>query len=404
MKKYFLGFLLFISQFSVAQIIVKGNVSSNKIPLEGAAIYLNNSSIGTTSDSDGNFELTVREGSYDLIISYLGYKTISYPLVTSAYNGPLVFNLNEDDNRLDEIVIRKTVYDNVWRYNLDEFKRTFIGSSSLAKDCEILNPKVLHFEFDSKNVILEAFAKEPLRIKHKSLGYLITYDLVSYKLNQNMVTYLGYTKYETLKGGRSKKRKWNNNRLKAYRGSRVHFFKSLIEKKLKSEGYIVNQFKRKRNPERPSDQEIKSARALIRQTRVIDLNTKKPAPPKSAIDSALSILRKSRLPEFIDYLYKRNVPYEEIFREKEGKTYLTFENYLSIIYTREKEDINYLQNFSREKRAPGPQTSSIVILNKYPYLELSGLVINPLDIFYEGYWGFEKIAETLPLDYNPNLD
>jgi hypothetical protein len=403
MKKSLPILFLFLCHFLSAQVLIKGTVSSNKVPLEGAAIYLNNSSIGTTSDSEGNFELTIKEGTYDLIVSYLGYKTINYTLITSKHKNPLHFNLVEDANRLDEIVIRKTVYDSAWKFNLEEFKSAFIGRSELAQECEILNPKVLHFEFDNQSRKLEAFAKEPLRIRHKRLGYMIIYDLVSFKIEKNIVTFLGYTQYKNLKGGKRKKRKWDQARVTVYNGSRIHFFKALAEKKLTEEGFIVNQFERKLNPKRPTEEQIKNARQLLRlsgsrYTRVNDT-------PKTAIDSALVILRKARLPKYADFLYKKNVPYKDMITIKGGKTYLTFENYLSIIYTKEKEELNYLKDiFSRTKRAPGPQTSSIVILQKYPYIEPSGMVIAPLDVFYEGYWGFEKLAETLPLDYEPFKD
>lgn len=404
-KNIFVIVLLLLFQLSNAQIVLKGNVSSKKTPLEGAAVYINNSSIGTSTDSNGNFELTVKSGSYDIVVSYLGFKTISRALHTSTYKGPLLFMLEEDANMLDEIVIRNTVYDDAWKRNLNEFKKSFIGLSTLAKDCEILNPKVLHFEFDARSVKLKAFAKEPLKIKHKSLGYLITYDLVSFKLEKNVVTYLGYTKYEKLKGSRSKKRKWKKNRLKAYKGSREHFFKSLLNETTKSEGFVVNQFRRVKNPQRPNDDQIRKARLYLRSKGFRNYS-KKISTPKTAIDSSLLILRKSRLSKYVDYLYKKDVPIHDIVSKKGSKYHLTFKDYLNIIYTKEKEDLNYGASvFSSKKRTPGPQTSSIVLIKKNPYIEEnSGQIISPLDVFYEGYWAFEKMAETLPLDYAPPLD
>jgi len=404
-KNIFVILLLLLFQFSNAQIVLKGNVSSKNTPLEGAAVYVNNSSIGTSTDSNGNFELTVKSGSYDIVVSYLGFKTISYPLHTSNYKEPLLFILEEDANMLDEVVIRNTIYDDNWKYNLNQFKTSFIGLSTLAKDCEILNPKVLHFEFDARNVKLEAFAKEPLKIKHKSLGYLITYDLVYFRLEKNVVTYLGYTKYEDLKGGRSKKRKWEKNRLSAYKGSREHFYKSLLDGSTKLEGFIVNQFRRVKNPQRPSDDEIRKARLYLRSKGFRNYS-KKISTPKTAIDSSLLIIRKSRLSKYVDYLYKKDIPINDIISQEGEKHHLTFKDYLSIVYTKEKEDLNYGRSvFSNKKRTPGPQTSSIVLIKKSPYIEEnSGQIISPLDVFYEGYWAFEKMAETLPLDYEAPLD
>lgn len=406
MKKSLYFIFILITQTLSAQTIVKGNVSAKNIPLEGAAIYINNSSVGTTTDSDGNFEIRIREGKYDLIVSFLGFKTISHPLNTENYSSPLIFKMQEEANMLDEIVVRNTIYNNAWKHNLERFKISFIGTSTFSKKVEILNPKALHFEFDKKTLQLEAYAKEPLKIKNSALGYLITYDLVSFRQDTEKVTYMGYTRYEDLAGSKRKKRRWKKNRLKAYYGSMTHFFRSLYTAHLKEDGFVVNQFRRVPNPNRPSEAEIKKARNIIRSHRTIILNlSKKITIPENALDSALITLQKSRLPKFQDYLYKRDVPYHQIITKKEGKTYLTFENYLSVIYKKEKEDLEYL-NYHRmgKKRAPGPQTSALVITGEHPFILSTGQIINPLNVFFEGYWGFEKMAETLPLDYEPPED
>lgn len=405
MKKILCILFLLVIQVSNAQLTIKGNVSSKNVSLEGAAVYINNSSIGTTTDSNGNFQLKVRPGRYDIIVSFLGFKTINYDLKTENYALPLIFKMQEESNLLDEIVIKNTVYDQIWEHNLTQFKVSFIGTSSFSKNVEILNPKVLHFEFDKKTLKLEAFAKAPLKIKNKALGYLITYDLVSFSRDQEKITYVGYTRYENLNGSKSKKRKWKRNRLKAYHGSKTHFFKSLIATNLEEDGFVVNQFRRVKNPNRPSDEEIEQARKVIRSQRSSFSFPKKITTPKTALDSAIVTVRKSSLPKFSDYLYKKNVPYNQIIKKEQGKTFLVFNDYLSIIYTKEKEELNYINTYGfGRKRAPGPQTSALVIMKPHPYILHTGQVINPLDIFFEGYWGFEKMAETLPLDYAPSLD
>jgi len=74
-------------------------------------VYLNNSMLGTTTNASGTFSFPVKEGQYNLIISYLGYKKIIYPLNTSTYSKPLVFTLVEEENVLDKIFFNKVVYD-----------------------------------------------------------------------------------------------------------------------------------------------------------------------------------------------------------------------------------------------------------------------------------------------------
>lgn len=402
MKTRFLLFSLFISLSVLAQKTIKGTVYDNNIPLENVAIYLNNTMLGTTTNVDGEFSLPVKDGQYELIVSFLGFKKINYSLNTSTYTKPLVFILEEDENVLDEIIIQKTVYDDEWKYNLSSFKREFIGLTELAKDCEILNPEVLHFEFNATENILTAFARKPLQIKHKSLGYLITFELEHFVINKNLVTYLGYSRYKEQKGSKRKQKRWKNNRLTAYNGSVIHFFKSVLNNTFEKEGFIVNQFKRVPNPERPSEKAIKKARELIRLSRSNINFSKQIDSPKTHLDSALVIVKKARSPKFKDYLYKTKLKKDDIITFKNLAFYLSFDDNLSIVYTKEKEELAYItRNAFSKIREPLPQTSSIITLNKNIVLDQNGTLLNPLDVFYEGYWSYEKFANSLPLDYEP---
>lgn len=405
MRSNFLILLIVVTIPTFAQVIVKGTVLDKNIPLENVAIYLNNTMLGTTTNTMGEFNLPVKEGQYELIVSYLGYQKIIYPLNTSTYTKALVFKLKEEENVLDEIIIQKTVYDDEWHYNLATFKREFIGLSELAKECKLLNPEVLHFNYNAKENILTAFARKPLQLKHKALGYFITYELEDFVINKNYVHYLGYSRYKALKGGKSKQKKWKKNRKKAYNGSTVHFLKAVLNNTFTDDGFVVNQFKRVPNPERPSEKTIKKARELIRLNRNIAIQNRNTNNPKNALDSAFVTIKKSRLPKFKDYLYKSKLSQNDIITQKNGLFFLSFDDNLSIVYTKEKEELAYItRNTFSKLREPLPQTSNLIPLKKGIIVDKNGLLIHPLDVFYEGYWSFyEKIATYLPLDYVPVL-
>ncbi len=403
MKNRFLFFFILSSFTLWCQTTIKGTIYDKNGVLENVAVYLNNTMFGTTTDVKGEFELQVKDGQYELIVSYLGYKKIVYSLNTSNYTKPLTFVLEEEENVLDEIVIKKIVYDEEWKYNLQAFKDGFLGRTSLSKDCEIINEEVIFFDFNRKDNKLEAFAKKPLKIKHKALGYIITFELESFVRTNDYITYLGYTRYEEMKGGNRKQKRWKKNRLIAYKGSQVHFYKSLINDTFTKEGYIINQFKRVENPERPTEQEIQKARELLRLNRNFNLDfSKKIVTPLTALDSALVTVRKARLPKFKDYLYKSKLKKDEVISFKNNTNTLTFDNNLSVVYTNEKEEEGYiLRNVFSKKREATYQTSSIIPLEKNIVLDKSGILIKPLSIFYEGYWSYEKFAHALPLDYEP---
>ena len=111
---------------------------------------------------------------------------------------------------------------------------------------------------------------------------------------------MGYIKYENLNGGKRKQRHWKKNRLKAYNGSRMHFVRSLRSQNLKKQGFIVNQFRRVLNPERPTEKEIKIARQLLNLYGKHLNFSKKISAPQTTLDSARVILRKVSLPKYVD--------------------------------------------------------------------------------------------------------
>ncbi len=401
MKKGLFIFLLLLNSNSFSQILIKGNVfSETNKPLEGAAVYFNNTTIGTITNSKGEFELKIKEGSYTLIVSFLGYKTKQ--VLISPQNKELKLNvtLEENSNLLNEVVIKKTIYDDNWKYNLSRFKQAFLGRTKLAKTCKILNEKDLYFEYDAKTNTLTAFTKKPLTIKHQDLGYVITYDLVDFTLKGQQLFFSGFAHYKELH--KKTKRRSKQNRLEAYHGSQMHFLRSLISKELNEDGFLVNQFKRIPNPDRPSEEKINFAREILKlYQKPINL-FRKIANPKTKLDSAIVTLQKAKLPKYQDYLYKRNLTYEKIITYNNNIPFLNFNDYLMVIYTQEPEEENYLNGmFGKRKKASGVQTSNIVLLDGKAQIDKSGVLINPNALFNEGYWGFEAFANMLPLNYEP---
>ena len=404
MKNLIFYFLL-ICQFAVAQVTIKGTVTDGNTPLEGAAVYVNNSMIGTTTDINGKFELPIGNGVYELVVSYIGFKKILYTVDSSTYKNPIKFILTEDEEQLNEIIIKKVVYDEKWKNNLLTFKRDFLGFDELAEECEIVHEKDLFFDFNNTTKVLQAFARKPIIIKNKALGYLITFDLEFFERSENRISYLGYTRYQQIKGSKRKVRRWEKQRLKAYLGSHVHFFKSITDNTFKEEGFVVNQFRRVPNPERPSEEEIRQARKIIidHRTQIINSGNKVFSDPK--INQAAEILKKSRLPKFRDFLYRTALSLEDIASVTEIETQLTFENNLSIVYKNEKENPLYVATSSfGSKREPRFQTSAIVPLESPLIIDKLGILINPLAVNFEGYWSFEKFAHSLPLDYEPKTE
>lgn len=402
MKKGLLITFILLATNIFAQQIIKGKITSiQNVPLEGASVYFNNTTIGALTDSNGEFELRINKGTYTLVVSYLGYKTYQKQINTEETK-LLSIQLSEDNEMLNEVEIVKTIYDDDWKYNLARFKKSFLGRSKLAEECKILNEKDLHFDYDRKTNTLTAISRKPLRIKHSGLGYLITYDLVDFTLDSHQVYFSGYAQYKNLR--KSVRKKWKENRLTAYNGSQMHFLRSLLAKQLKEDGFVINQFRRVRNEERPTEKEIQFARELIKLHGNKVNFTRSITEPKTKLDSALVTLKKAReLPKFRDYLYKRNVPYEEMISFENNVPFLDFKDYLIIVYTKEPEEENFIKGVFRNRRSQPlkVQTSHLVLLKGKSQIDPTGILLDPSSFYQEEYWGFEAFATMLPLDYQP---
>jgi outer membrane receptor protein involved in Fe transport len=102
MRTAFLFFFLLFCGVLHAQHKIKGKVQDdqgNDIPFAAVALFLPNDSIpqtGTSSDMNGNFELTVKPGNYTLQISFLSYETKSIPNLV----------VGEKDLQLGKIVLQ----------------------------------------------------------------------------------------------------------------------------------------------------------------------------------------------------------------------------------------------------------------------------------------------------------
>ena len=115
-NSFFLFFLLFLS-FATAQ--NSGNLNGRILdlqsqqPLVGATILLEGTEIGVVTDEEGYF--TVNEipfKSYNIIASFLGYEseTLYNVIVKSVGNRPLLFELEEVIETLDEVVVVRSPF------------------------------------------------------------------------------------------------------------------------------------------------------------------------------------------------------------------------------------------------------------------------------------------------------
>ena len=358
--------------------------------IPNASIFSTNTSKGTVSNNKGEFELmNVPEGTYDLVVSCIGYETFAYTYKRSQLPLRLQVNMTNKTEELQTVVIEPYEKDG-WKKWGPFFLENFIGTSANARKCTINNYKTLRFRHAKKKNQLTVTAGEPLIIENLALGYKIQYQLegFTYNFTDNILQYAGYTLFDELNKAGPKKRQ-ANNREKAYQGSITHFMSSLYNNRLIEEGFELKRLYKKPNLEKAR---VKKIYALIKGTNAIN---------RINPDSSTYYEGVLRQPDEIETYGKALLTADSLVvaRDSANKQ-LFFNNYLDVFYKKEKEDIEYLQSL-HEKRPPWYQHSVVFLNNGRAILmDAKGNYAMPLDFMSYGYWSWsEKIATLLPLDY-----
>jgi TonB-dependent starch-binding outer membrane protein SusC len=111
LKKLFFFSLLFVSLTSWSQTIKGVITDETKYPLPGVSVYVINTTLGTTSDLDGKYQLDIPEGkvigdSITIVFSFIGFKAEQHQILNKPSTS-VTFNvvLKETAATLDEFVV-----------------------------------------------------------------------------------------------------------------------------------------------------------------------------------------------------------------------------------------------------------------------------------------------------------
>ncbi|MEM5539311.1 TonB-dependent receptor [Olleya sp. AS48] len=108
--KYIIAIMFCFSSYSQAQnaFEISGVVTSNGLPLPFANVYLEGTTKGTTTSSDGSFTIqNIKEGQYTLIASYTSFNTLK-KRIEVIDNLKINFELIQNQS-LDEVVVTGTL-------------------------------------------------------------------------------------------------------------------------------------------------------------------------------------------------------------------------------------------------------------------------------------------------------
>jgi hypothetical protein len=359
--------LLFAFADSFAQTNISGRIiaTTSQLPVPYANVFVANSTIGTTTDSTGYFELkNIYSSHFELIVSHVQYnsKTTPFKNVTASITG-LGITLEENVTNLEEVsVVSKE--DKKWKRLYKQFEREFLGNSVNAAQCKITNPWVVDITKTAGG--FTASASEFIIIKNNSLGYEMKFLLEKFIKDGGTVTYAGKPLFKEL-SDKKLQPQWEKNRLETYLGSKRHFFLALINNTLEQDGYKI--YYANLNPQ---------AR-LFEETKVA--------------------LR------------------DDIFNNGN----LQFDKFLKVVYTKEKANPTYIHDHTSitsvtlPERNGGSSTVTNTISEgpfqiSYLFSRLAvvkiledGRAERPQYLLDYGYWGWERVAELMPFDFKAPL-
>ncbi len=226
------------------QNIVSGRVvdAMTNEPLPHANVFLNYTTIGTVTDDQGKYSLTIPRGEYEMVFSFIGYHSqkLKTP-IDGDKSDKLEIKLLPASKELQSVTVHGTA-DKEWNKLIKRFNKLFLGESLSATQCTIRNPWFI--ELETKKVsgkrLLFAQASQPLEVENLALGYKIFYDLLEFIDSDESLKFSGNVYFVELEPKDSMQyQTWAQNRRNAYLGSNRHFFKSILQGKVKEEGFTA---------------------------------------------------------------------------------------------------------------------------------------------------------------------
>lgn len=249
MKKFILILCLVLGSVAAkGQEFLQGNIYSAKdsTAIVGASVYFDGTNIGVSSNADGSFKIRKEIGTTaTLIISSLGYQTTAINSINGPETANLKIYLAESTESLGEVFLETDPWTR--KKKLGIFRREFLGKTPEALQCKIKNEEVLKLVYVPSKDILLAFADEPLEVVNRHLGYEVNYNLENFRVEfatgdsglyyTSLVYYEGYSFFQEL---RNKPRKKHlKNRSKTFRGSSLHFMRSLSAQQLSENEFKI---------------------------------------------------------------------------------------------------------------------------------------------------------------------
>jgi Domain of unknown function (DUF4139)/N-terminal domain of unknown function (DUF4140) len=179
---YFLNYNTLPPNYSRIQNEVSGKVfDENQEPLPGANVVVKGTTIGATTDFDGNYSITIPSNSNQLEFSYIGFITQTLSITSPILN----VYLEEDSAMLEEVVVigygEKNTASRKLSGKVEGIK--IRGETSIRGNSSLQ----IQSQFVEKQTTVDFEIEIPYSIKSDNKSYSV--DMASYSLQANFQYY-----------------------------------------------------------------------------------------------------------------------------------------------------------------------------------------------------------------------
>ena len=390
------------------QVLLKGKVlaAGTRLPIPLANVFLSSTSVGTISAEDGSFIIqNFPKGRYDLVVSCIGFETYILPLQSDKLPAYLTITLEQKVTELAEVIVEPFDKDG-WDKWGSLFSEHFIGTSAFANDCTLENKEAVKFRYYKKSNRVKAFADEPLVFDNQALGYQLKYSLTSfeYDFSNKIFFYEGYPLFEEkVTNKKWLQRRWQSNREDAYKGSLMHFMRSLYRNKLVEQNFTIKQVIDISEAERKRVKQLYEEKIKLRglESKKISELEKYGFSDHDSLEYYIKVLQNTNQSEVI--MSKKLTGDSIAYAQDSATVVLDFTNKLQVTFSEKKAPLEYVRRGLPIQMINLPITSQLRLLSNSGVIVLSnGAYFMGRNLMTAGYWGWsEKIANMLPYEYWP---
>ena len=195
--------------------------------IEDAFIFIENTTIGTSTDQNGKAALyTSGLSTFNVVITHINYE--NYYAGKDLLVDDNIIRLEKRVLTLELITVKSKKLSKKKRKKwMKRFEKAFLGDKLSKKKVKILNPEVIWFE--EKDEILYAYVVDNIKIKNDVIGYetQVALDYFSLDLNED-VRYEAKVFYNDVIDKQKKKEKIEETRSSSFLNSRQLFYKALV--------------------------------------------------------------------------------------------------------------------------------------------------------------------------------